>query len=138
MIKQTEQRRYPRFKLIAGSIAVLNDDGNNSRLGKIINLSKGGLAFACIKFEEENNHMEEMEGNKVDIFRETDEFHIIDLACRIVNYRQSARDFPFNSSVLNNYSVQFVDPTPSQISHLDYFIASSSIPPPAPPAGIAE
>jgi hypothetical protein len=135
MIKQTEQRRYPRFKLIAGSIAVLNDDGNNPKLGKIINLSKGGLAVACINFEEENNHME---GNKVDIFRETDEFHIIDLACKIVNYRQSARDFPFNSLVVNNYSVQFVDPTPSQISHLNYFIASSSINPQAPPAVITE
>jgi hypothetical protein len=123
MSNRTEQRKHRRFTAAAGSTAVLKDNHNNAKPGRILNISKGGLAIACIHFEEENTHIAV---SKVNIFREKDDFHLTDLPCKIVSNQKTAKDFPFNPLILNKYSVQFVDLTPPQISHLNYLIESSA------------
>lgn len=118
-------RRYCRYIAQDQSFAALTKDYD--RVGKIIDISLGGLAFEYLYDEQEIP-----DGlSKISIFLTKNDFHLLDLTCRII------RDQPIHSTdndlscviQKNTCSVQFLSLSEAQKSRLDFFIKNYTVGP---------
>ena len=72
-----EQRKYARFLPPSQAFAALGS--KYTRVGKVKNISLGGLAFEYITGEETNSNF-----SQVDIFLVGDVFHLYNVPCKMV------------------------------------------------------
>jgi len=113
----TERRQFRRLLADDRAFACLRPDFN--RLGKIKDISKGGLAFEYL-FSEDFR-----EGpSAIDIFLSGDGFYLPNVACRVVYDFQIDKDLiPTSSLQYRRCGVEFGQLTGGQESKLQLFLS---------------
>lgn len=112
-----ERRKHKRFQAQDGALAVLKPSWPDStRLGQIIDISRGGLAFRCIAGEARSNRSSELS-----IIFADHGFHLDKLTIKTISDFETAK-MPFASMTPRRRSVQFEELTHKQVSQLGYFI----------------
>ena len=115
MSKQVdERRRHRRYRVQDGTFAVLGPSSN--KVGQVIDLSVGGLAFSYIAGEEQQDQAYEL-----GILLAEDSFHLTKIPCRTV-WDAEAKDLPFSTLAMRRCGMQFGELTQNQASQLEYFI----------------
>ena len=120
MSEQIERRAYKRFEAREGAFAALK--GPISKLGQIIDISKGGLAFRYIHTGESVKKSFEME-----IFSAGNGFRLKGIQCRTVSDFEIDNPFPFSSIKMRRLGAEFEDFNSNQESQLEYFIQNHTI-----------
>jgi hypothetical protein len=116
----SERRKYTRFLAEEDGFAALG--ANFTKVGKLKDISIGGLAFEYIGWTE--NCVQD--SSIVAIFHSHNDFHLPNLACRLIyNLAISAEND--NSQFIRQYTIhrcamQFVDITAKQRKQLEFFI----------------
>jgi len=117
-----ERRKHERFQVEDGALAVLKPPWPHStRLGQIIDISRGGLAFRCIASEERSNGSCELS-----IIFADHGFYLNKLPINTISDFETAK-MPFASMTPRRRSVQFEELTHDQMSKLEYFIQKHTI-----------
>ena len=118
MKQQINRRKYHRSHVGTGAIAALDD----TKIGTIENISRGGLAFRYIGFEDEEEEFLVKESPLVSIVNHAG-LSLHNVPCKVVAVVTSPPEYPFSSIRKIRCHLQFVHLTPEQKSQLDYFIA---------------
>ncbi len=113
--KLVEQRKQTRFLVREGAFAVLRD--NMSKLGQIIDIAKGGLAFRYLAIGNPTNG-----SFRLDIFLAENGFYLGNLPFKIISDIEIDHEIPFSSLTVRRLGVQFGDLSDKQTSQLKYFI----------------
>ena len=115
-----EQRKHKRFRPQDGTYALLRGPGK--KLGQVINISRGGLAFRYIDIGERPESSFEL-----DISIEEKGFILDNLLFETVSDFSSSREFPFSSTPIRRRGGQFKALNKKQISELEYLIQNYAI-----------
>lgn len=118
MNQKINRRKYHRSQVGTGAIAALDD----SKIGTIENISRGGLAFRYIGFEHEEDEILIKESQQVSIVNQAG-LALHNIPCQVISVDASPPEYPFSSIRKLQCRLQFVHLTPKQKSQLDYFIA---------------
>jgi len=113
--KPVEKRLQKRFRAQDDAYAMLR--GSVSKLGKILDISRGGLAFRYIDIGERPESSFELE-----ILVKGNGFHLNNVSFETISDFGSTKDFPFSSIPMRRRGGQFLGLTENQISELEYFM----------------
>jgi len=117
---RSERRKYTRFLAEEDAYAALGIDF--TKVGKLIDISIGGLAFEYIDCTEDCVQ----DSSRVAIFHSHNEFHLPNLACRLIcNLVITAEndDPQFKRQyAIHRCAIQFGDITAKQRKQLEFFI----------------
>jgi hypothetical protein len=100
-----------------GEIALAVLKAKPLKMGQIVNISKGGLAFRYIDSE-----IEAAKSSEIDILFAQNGFHLNKISFKTMVDYKAVSEFPFSSIVMRQRSVQFREMRPYQTFRLDYFI----------------
>jgi hypothetical protein len=112
-----ERREHKRFKVQNRVYVTLKD--NYYKLGQLINISKGGIAFLYIANEEQVNGL-----FKADLFSETNAIYLKDMPFKTISDFSHDNEPPLIHGEIRRCGGQFDKLTQSQKIQLDYFINS--------------
>ena len=110
-----ERRKYTRFRAKDGALIELRS--YRGKLGEIIDIGKGGLAFRYIDIGERPKGSFE-----VDIFLKETGFRLEKVPAKTVSDFKTNKYFPYSSTKTRRQGVQFGELTRNQISKLEHFI----------------
>ncbi len=113
-----ERRKHKRFEVPIGAFVVLGP--HSTMVGRIIDISMGGLTFRHVDKEEPSGGLHEL-----DVFHEND-FCLKHVPCETVSDLETYES-PFGSFIIRESAVQFRDLTPRQMSQLEHFIHNHTI-----------
>jgi len=117
---RSERRKYTRFLAEEDVYAALGI--NFTKVGKLKDISIGGLAFEYIDCTENCDQ----DSSRVAIFHSHSEFHLPDLACRLIcNLAIYAEDEDPQLNwqyVIHRCAIQFGDIAAKQRKQLEFFI----------------
>jgi len=115
-----EQRKYNRFCAAEDTFAVLHN--GVYKLGQILDISIGGLGCKYCDGEKIP------EGKStLDIFLVRYNFDLKNIPYQAVCDNEIETDIPFSTTIMRRKGVQFVELTPHQQSHLEYFLQNHTI-----------
>jgi hypothetical protein len=114
----SEQRKDKRFQVPKDAFAALGPD--YIKVGQIINISMGGLAFRYLGSEQPSN------ASELDIFLAGRAFYLYKLPFATV-WDLVTGEKPFNSIKMKVCGLKFGELTQSQISELQYFIQDYAV-----------
>jgi hypothetical protein len=115
MKKQPEQRTHPRFQVRTGVGAALGE----TKIGAIINISRGGLALSCFDCNGEDE--KGLPGPPELSIVHEEGFLMKNIPCKIIGDCSSSQDF-FGTSNVDQCHIQFGELTPEQKSKLENFL----------------
>ena len=115
-----EQRKHKRFRPQEGTYAILRSPGK--KLGQVINISRGGLAFRYIDIGERPERSFEL-----DISIEEHGLILDSLSFETVSDFSVSREFPFSSTPIRRRGGQFKSLKKNQISQLEYLLRNHAI-----------
>ena len=113
--KKAERRKYTRFRTRNG--ALIEVRSHHGKLGEIIDISKGGLAFRYIDIGDRPKGSFEL-----DIFLKESGFRLEKVPATTISDFQATKYFPFSSTKTRRQGVEFGELTQKQISQLEHFI----------------
>ena len=112
-----EKRKSNRFKAQEDTyVAIVND---SIKVGKIINLSKGGLAFSYIGKEAQITGW-----HKMNIFLSGNRFYLKEVSFKAISDFYIDTKTQFSTVLMKQCGGQFGELTREQKSQLEYFIAN--------------
>ena len=114
-----ERRSHERYQVKQGVYALLKN--GTSKLGQIINISTGGLAFMYINHEEQIG-----EPIEVDIFISGDGYFLKGIPCKKISDIHVDNFVPFSTFEMRQLGVQFGEMNQGQAAQLDAFIEKYS------------
>ena len=114
---EAERRKHKRFRSKEGAYAVLS--GPVSKMGQILDISRGGLAFRYIDIGDRPR-----ETCVLDILREDNAFRLENVAFRIISDLDASKDFPFSTIPMRRCGGQLTGLSDRQIYDLEYLIES--------------
>ena len=110
-----DRRRHARYKVKKDAFAVIRTSDN--KLGRIRDVSKGGLSFEYIM------KGDPAEGpTELDIFTTDNDFYLKLLPVQVVLDSTLEPEHAFSSLEMRRLGVRFGDMTPTQMSKLDFFL----------------
>ena len=115
-----EKRIYKRHSAQDGAHAAILS--NCPKMGQIINISKGGLAFRYVADGEQLNGTFQM-----DIFLNGNGFYLKKVPFKIISDFYIDNKVPFSAVTIRQCGGQFGELTLSQVSQLDYFIGNHTL-----------
>jgi len=110
-----ERRKHQRLKTKEGVFAVLGTD--NSRLGQIKNISKGGLAFQYV-----DTGIQSKGSVEVEIFSNIHDFYLKKLPIKTIEDFELDNAVPSGSLPIRQLNIKFGEMTPFQILLLEHFL----------------
>jgi len=110
-----ERRKYKRFRVQDGAFVMFGP--HSAKVGQIIDMSMGGLAFGYISSEEQSNRSFEL-----DVFLTDHSFYLEKVPVKTISNLKIANESPSVSTTTRRHGVQFEDLTHNQISELRYFL----------------
>jgi hypothetical protein len=113
--KIIERRSHERYQVQQGIYALLKN--GSSKLGQIINISSGGLAFMYINHEERIG-----EPVEVDIFISGNGYFLKGIPCKKISDIHVDNFVPFSTFEMRQLGVQFGAMNDGQAAQLDSFI----------------
>ena len=118
--QEVERRRDGRFQVPKGVFVEVRRP-HHSKLGEIINISMGGVAFRYLATKEPSNG-----SYKLSIFFDESGFRLNDIFLETVTDFKTHK-IPYTSIAMRRSSVQFRRLTHHQISELEHFIAKCAV-----------
>lgn len=115
-----ERRKYERFEVQEGAFAALK--GPVSKLGQIMDISRGGLAFRYIDTGGRLDRSFDL-----DISLIKNDFHLKEVPCKNISDSEIISEFCFSSIPMRRLGVQFTELTHNQTSQLEYFIQNHTM-----------
>lgn len=115
MKKPVEQRRNSRLQVTRDAFVAFGP--HYVRLGQIVDVSMGGLAFRCLDGQEPSRGSSEL-----DIFLAGTAFYMHKLPFKTISDLEVADELWSGAATIRRYGVQFGQLTSNQISQLEYFI----------------
>jgi hypothetical protein len=114
-----ERRKFRRLKTAENTFALLR--GQVSKLGRVIDISNGGLAFRYVSIGER------LKGSfEVDLVSPRDDFRLKGFPVKVVsNFKRHSRT-PSGRIRLRRVGVQFGELTHDQISQLQHFMRNNT------------
>ena len=113
--KKAERRKYTRFRTRSG--ALIEVRSHQGKLGEIIDISKGGLAFRYIDIGDRPKGSFEL-----DIILKESGFRLEKVPARTISDFRATKHFPFSSTKTRRQGVEFGELTQKQSSQLEHFI----------------
>ena len=138
--KQIERRKHQRFSAQNGTFAVVGSNKTHLgkikkmsmaeiacaiykskpfKLGQIIDMSQGGLAFSYIDNRDRTNRSYEM-----NILSAGNKFYLENLLFKTIMDVDSAEEPSFSPIKLKRQRIQFIDLSSDQIKKLEYFLSN--------------
>ena len=115
-----ERRNQKRFQAQDGAFAAIR--GSASKVGQIIDISRGGLAFRYIANGELSNGAAEL-----DILLANNRFLLEKVPFKTISDFEIDKEIPFTFITMRRLGVQFGDLLDSHTSQLEYFIQNHTI-----------
>ena len=116
-----EKRAHARFEPRYGAYAAVLSESR--KLGRIRNISMGGLSFSYIPQEETHN----FKSDKIIITFGIDNKMLKDVAYKTVIDAEEENNIPYSSIPLRKMSVEFEEMDLGQKAALDYFIQNCTL-----------
>jgi hypothetical protein len=110
-----ERRKHKRFLVQEGAFVELRD--HRGKIGEIIDVSKGGLAFRYIDIGDRPK-----ESLELDIFLKHAGFRVENLPAETVSDVEITKTIHQSITIMRRHGVKFGKLTKSQKSRLEYFI----------------
>jgi hypothetical protein len=115
-----EKRRFRRFQAPQNAFARLG--GPEGRLGQIIDISKGGLAFRYV-----GNGGQPKRSLQMDIFLDNNGFRLEKVSYRTISDFEVSKQGLANSVIMRRRGVQFDELDQGHASRLEYFIENYAL-----------
>ncbi len=119
-VGQAEKRRFRRFQAPQSAFALLR--GPDGRLGQIIDISKGGLAFRYV-----GNGRQPRSSFQLDIFLANNDFHLEKVSFRTVSDFEVSKQALTHSVIMRRCGGQFDELNQDHVSRLEYFIENYAL-----------
>ncbi len=116
-----ERRKNKRYKAVEGAYAAISP--NSHKLGQIIDLSVGGLAFKYI--DTSNEETEEKQTSEETIFLSSMGYYVGDLPFKTIADYEITNAPSFSSMKVRKRHVQFTDLSFKQLFDLDYYLKNN-------------
>ena len=120
----TEKREFPRYNTRREIFAALGR--NFSRVGRVTDVSLGGLAFEYIPFEQKKN-----DSSCIDVFATDNGLHLSKIPCRMIyefsKEDESPHSFLPSELKIRRCGVKFSDLTESQAARISHLIEGYTI-----------
>lgn len=116
-----ERRRNKRYKAVEGAYAAVSP--NSHKLGQIIDLSMGGLAFKYIDTSSEETK-DELSPEET-IFLSSMGYYVGDLPFKTIADYEVTNAPSFSSMKIRKRHVQFTDLSFKQLFDLDYYLKNN-------------
>lgn len=116
-----ERRKHRRFRARDGAIAVLRTIP--ARLGQILDVSRGGLAFSCMD-EHGGKHPAAAE---LRISYSKEDFKVDSIPFETRGHCVMPSKVPFSTTIMHRYGVEFVDLSIEQERMLKLFISKDTL-----------
>jgi len=121
----TEKRKHKRFQAKDGAYAAISPQSR--KLGQILNISMGGIAFKYIDNNDEEKEQEKLPEES--IFLSSLGYYVGDLPFKTVEDVEIA-DYPsFSSMKMRKRRVQFTDLSFKQLFDLDFYVRNNVVEP---------
>ena len=117
-----QRREHKRYKVGDGTFIVLRPQPNSSKLGRIIDVSRGGLAFHYSDSQEQPGNFSEL-----DIFISGEGFLVGNMQFEVRSEITLPQHTPLNSVSTKRFGVKFGPMTEKNKSQLYYFIRNFAI-----------
>jgi len=115
-----ERRRNKRYKAVEGAYAAISP--NSSKLGQIIDISIGGLAF---KYIDTSNDEEEKLTSEETVFLSSMGYYVGDLPFKTIADYEITNAPSFSSMKVRKRHIQFSDLSFKQLFDLDYYLKNN-------------
>ncbi len=115
-----DRRIHKRFEVKEGAFSSLR--GPVSKLGQIMDISRGGLAFRYI-----DTGVYPDSSFELDISSTNNGFHMTEVSCKAVSDSAIANEFHSSSITMRRLGVQFAELTHNQTSQLEHFIQTHTV-----------
>lgn len=119
-----DNRKHKRFRVKGGAFAAIKSvpEAKPVKMGQIVDISKGGLAFRYIDQKVVAN-----EPFELDIIFARDAFQLKKILFKTVYDFDAVSEFLFTSIIIKQQGIQFRELDSSQIFQLDRFIRKYTI-----------
>jgi signal transduction histidine kinase/CheY-like chemotaxis protein len=121
--KLVELRKYKRFKVKEGAVAILKS--NPSRQGQIIDISESGLACRYAENRPWSIGLNESDELTIDLVEES--FYLDNVPCKTISYSTLADDATLKAVAMKRRGIQFGELAQNQTDQLGYFIENHTI-----------
>lgn len=115
-----EKRKHRRFCLKDLAFAAFGSHAKG--IGKIIDISRGGLSFRYIADGDQLNESFELE-----IYLANNGFHLKEVPSKTISDLEITSEFPTSSITMRRCGVQFGELTQNQVSQLECFIQNHTV-----------
>jgi len=119
--RTVERRKTKRYKAVEGAYAAISPKSH--KLGQIIDISMGGLAFKYI--DTSNDDTKNQSHTKESIFLSSMGFYVGDLPFKTVSDVEVTNAPSFSSMKVRERHVQFTDLSFKQLFDLDYYLRNN-------------
>ena len=113
-MKIDERRNYKRYNVQDGAFVALH---SNHLIGRIKDISKGGVSFTCI-----STGMISYDISKLEIFSKDNNFYLKEIPFKVVLETDMENHVPFSSLPMKQISGKFTELTEYQRSRLESFL----------------
>ena len=121
-----ERREHKRHCVENDSYAAISPD--SKKLGRIVNISKGGLAFEYFV-----NYGSEISKPNQTIYLSSNGCYVENIPFKVIEDREVANNLPFNSMEKRKQRVQFGTISHRQSFDLDFYIQNNTVNSPIEP-----
>ncbi len=118
---QAERRKYKRYRTKEGAYAILS--GPVSKMGQILDISRGGLSFRYIDIGDRPR-----ETCVLDILKEDNIFRLENVGFKVISDLDASKDFPFSTIPMRRCGGKLTGLSEAQMNDLEYLIESSTEP----------
>ncbi len=116
-----ERRKNRRFKAVEGAYAAVSP--NSHKLGQILDISMGGLAFKYI--DTSNGESKKEQSPEETIFLSSMGYYVGDLPFKTISDYEVTNAPSFSSMKVRKRHVQFSDLSFKQLFDLDYYLKNN-------------
>ncbi|MDY6903743.1 MAG: diguanylate cyclase [Thermodesulfobacteriota bacterium] len=118
-----ERRKHPRVTISSGTAALLTN--SEVRMGKIVDLSMGGVGFSYTAKTDEEGPVTG-EHSRIDLLMHDSDFYIEKVPCRIISDFTVHNRLSLDHKSLHRCGIAFEKLTPAQKAQLEYQIQINS------------
>jgi hypothetical protein len=118
---EADRRKHKRFRPKEGTYAVLSSPV--SKMGQIIDISEGGLAFRYIDIGDRPR-----ETCVLDVLREEDSYRLENVGFEIISDSDASKDFPFSTIPMRRCGGRLKGLSDRQIHDLEHLIETFTEP----------
>jgi hypothetical protein len=119
--RTVERRKNKRYKAVEGAYAAISP--NSHKLGQIIDISMGGLAFKYIDTSKDDDN--DVQSPEESIFLSSMGYYVGDLPFKTISDYEVADAPSFSSMKVRKRHVQFTDLSFKQLFDLDYYLRNN-------------